>query len=211
MQVAPVEFRSAEPCNGITGVRLARFLLKTVRSLAGVRKVIDLGCGNGYFAKQLLAAGYEVVGVDASPTGIAVANAQVKQDTRARFLLERVDAGLAERLSLKDFDCAVSSDVIEHLYRPADLLECAAGLLAPDGYLVVGTPYHGYLKNLALSLVDKWDAHHCVDWDGGHIKFFSVKTLTALVKRHGFRDLRFRFFGRAPYLWMNMICIARKF
>lgn len=128
----------------------------------------------------------------------------------ANFCLERIDAGLAERQSLKGFDCVVLGDVIEHLYRPADLLECASALLESGGYLIVGTPYHGYLKNLALSVFGKWDAHHCVDWDGGHVKFFSVKTLAALVQRHGFGDLSFRFFGRAPYLWMNMLCIARK-
>ena len=207
MDVAPVEFSSGEPCNGRTGARLADFLSNTVRSLDGVGSVVDLGCGNGYLARKLLAAGYEVAGVDASPTGIAVAK---KEDARGRFFVERIDAGLTERLSLKNVDCAISSDVIEHLYRPADLMECASGLLAPGGYLVVGTPYHGYLKNIALSLFDQWDAHHCVGWDGGHIKFFSVKTLRELVQRHGFTDLRFRFFGRGPYLWMNMLCIARK-
>src|SRR6266853_2461888 len=205
-----LEFQSTEPCNGVTGVRLAQFLLNTIRSLDGVRNVVDLGCGNGCLARQLLAAGYEVIGVDASSTGIAIANAQLKGNATGKFFVEIIDARLATRLSLKGCDCVVSSDVIEHLYRPADLLECASGLLTPGGYLVVGTPYHGYLKNLALSLLDKWDAHHGVDWDGGHIEFFSVKTLTALVQRSGFGDLRFRFFGRAPYLWMNMLCVAGK-
>ncbi len=205
-----LEFQSTEPCNGVTGVRLAQFLLNAIRSLDGIRNIVDLGCGNGYLARQLLAAGYEVIGVDASSTGIAIANTQLKGNTTGKFFVERIDASLAKRLSLEGCDCVVSSDVIEHLYRPADLLECASGLLAPGGYLVVGTPYHGYLKNLALSLLDKWDAHHGVDWDGGHIKFFSVKTLTALVQRNGFEDLSFRFFGRATYLWMNMLCVARK-
>ncbi len=189
---------------------MAQALLNTIRSLDGVRNIVDLGCGNGYLARQLSAVGYEVMGVDASLTGIAIANAQLKGNAKGKFFVERIDASLANRLSLKDCDCVVSSDVIEHLYRPADLLECASGLLAPGGYLVVGTPYHGYLKNLALSLLDKWDAHHGVDWDGGHIKFFSVKTLTALVQKNGFGGLSFRFFGRGPYLWMNMFCIARK-
>src|SRR5438552_15108150 len=127
MQIAPFEFHAAGSCNGVVGVRLAQFLLETVRSLEGVRDVIDLGCGNGYFAKQLLAAGYDVVGVDASSTGIALANAQVDDRTKGKFFLEKIDASLADRLPRKCFDCAVSSDVIEHLYRPADLLEGVSG------------------------------------------------------------------------------------
>ncbi|MGH9200871.1 MAG: class I SAM-dependent methyltransferase, partial [Vicinamibacterales bacterium] len=107
------------------------------------------------------------------------------------------------------FDAVVSSDVIEHLYRPSALIEVAVRLLKPDGHLVVGTPYHGYLKNLAIGLAGKWDAHHGPNWDGGHIKFFCVATLRELVEKHGFHDPRFHFYGRAPWLWKNMICVAR--
>jgi len=103
----------------------------------------------------------------------------------------------------------VSSDVIEHLYRPADLIKTAAALLKPGGYLIVGTPYHGYLKNLVISALNKWDSHHSVHWDGGHIKYFSVRTLRELVSRHGFGDIRFDYYGRLPWLWKNMICTAR--
>ena len=46
--------------------------------------------------------------------------------------------------------------------------------------------------------------------DGGHIKFFSVKTLSQLLTAYGLTDLRFSFYGRAPWLWKNMICHARR-
>ena len=61
-----------------------------------------------------------------------------------------------------------------------------------------------------ISVFNKWDAHHGVHWDGGHIKFFSVRTLKRMVLDHGFEDIRFRFFGRVAILWKNMVCIARK-
>jgi len=46
--------------------------------------------------------------------------------------------------------------------------------------------------------------------DGGHIKFFSTKTLSQLMESCGFTGLHFTFYGRAPWLWKNMICSARK-
>jgi len=58
--------------------------------------------------------------------------------------------------------------------------------------------------------LNKWDAHHTTLWDGGHIRFFSVKTLTELVTKNGFEVIRFYFFGRCPLLWKNMICLARR-
>ncbi len=103
-----------------------------------------------------------------------------------------------------------SSDVIEHLYRPDDVLETAFAMLKPGGVVVIGTPYYGYLKNLAIAVLDKWDLHHAVHWDGGHIKLFSVATLRYMVVKHGFSEPRFRFYGRLPYLWKNMICVAHK-
>lgn len=54
------------------------------------------------------------------------------------------------------------------------------------------------------------DAHFGALDDGGHIKCFGVKTLSSLFRQHGFVDLKFDFYGRAPLLWMNMICRARK-
>jgi 2-polyprenyl-6-hydroxyphenyl methylase/3-demethylubiquinone-9 3-methyltransferase len=64
------------------------------------------------------------------------------------------------------------------------------------------------MKNLALSLLDRWDDHHTVRWDGGHIKFFSEKTLTALLGETGFTDIRFSNAGRVPWLWKSMVCRA---
>jgi hypothetical protein len=39
----------------------------------------------------------------------------------------------------------------------------------------VSTPYHGYHKNLGLALSGKMDAHFTALWEGGHIKFFSIR------------------------------------
>jgi hypothetical protein len=113
-------------------------------------------------------------------------------------------------LNLGQFDLVISSDVIEHLYRPSDLLEAAISTLNPAVTVLLGTPYHGYLKNLVLAATGKMDAHFSALHDGGHIKFFSVSTLSQLMRAHGFDDLSFTFYGRAPWLWKNMICHARK-
>ncbi len=114
------------------------------------------------------------------------------------------------RLGVSGFDLVISSDVIEHLYRPSDLLEAAVPLLKPNGQILIGTPYHGYLKNLVLATTGKLDSHFSVLHDGGHIKFFSVKTLSELLVQHEFGDLKFSYYGRARWLWKNMICHARK-
>ena len=99
---------------------------------------------------------------------------------------------------------------VEHLFSPHLLPAFAAGALRDGGFLIVTTPYHGSLKNLALALLDKWDHHHTVLWHGGHIKFFSRQTLTRLLEANRFRVVGFSGVGRLPYLWKSMVLIARK-
>jgi SAM-dependent methyltransferase len=188
---------------------LAPIFEALVRQIQGIESVCDLGCGSGHLVGQLARHGYRVTGIDASESGIAIAKRHYSADT-VEFICNEITPKVVNGcLKPGSFDAVVSSDVIEHLYRLSLLIETATLLLKPGGVLLIGTPYHGYLKNLAIGVLDKWDAHHGVDWDGGHIKFFSVRTLRDLVSRHGFGDIRFVFYGRLPWLWKNMICTAR--
>ena len=74
---------------------------------------------------------------------------------------------------------------------------------------MISTPYHGYLKNLVMAATGKMDAHFTVLWDGGHIKFWSRKTLTQLLEEFGFEVIGFKGSGRFPYIWKSMFIRAR--
>ena len=108
------------------------------------------------------------------------------------------------------FDLAISTEVIEHLYAPTQLLTYANSVLVPKGKLIITTPYHGYIKNIALALAGKWDAHHTTLWEGGHIKFWSRNTLTDLLAQNGYSITEFCGVGRLPYLWKSMIVVAQR-
>jgi 2-polyprenyl-3-methyl-5-hydroxy-6-metoxy-1,4-benzoquinol methylase len=193
--------------NGASGEGLARTFISMVKDLKGVDTICDLGCGNGYLTGRLAELGYTVVGIDASVSGLKVAR---QNYPAAKFVHSIINGKLESRAELERFDLVVSSDVIEHLYRPSELVKDALSLLKPNGQFLIGTPYHGYLKNLVLSLSGRMDAHFTALDEAGHIKFFSVQTLSRLLHSHGFSDLKFSFYGRAPWLWKNMICHARK-
>jgi 2-polyprenyl-3-methyl-5-hydroxy-6-metoxy-1,4-benzoquinol methylase len=108
------------------------------------------------------------------------------------------------------FDAAISTEVVEHLFAPHLLPRFARETLRPAGYLIISTPYHGYVKNLVLSILDKWDFHHGPLWHGGHIKFWSRRTLSLLLEQNGFKMVEFHGVGRLPFLWKSMILVARK-
>src|SRR5690242_19486870 len=186
------EWQTEAAGNGASGEKLTNVFVELVKKLDGVRSICDLGCGNGHISGRLAALGYEVTGVDASASGIQV--------VRRTFPHVEFVQGLIDRdLKVGQFDLVILSDVIEHRYRPSDLLEATVAQVKPGGHVLLRTPYHGYLKNLVLAATGKMDAHLSVLHDGGHIKFFSVNTLSSLMRSHGFDDLQFTFYGRA--LW----------
>jgi 2-polyprenyl-3-methyl-5-hydroxy-6-metoxy-1,4-benzoquinol methylase len=169
-------------------------------------KIADLGCGNGYLARLLDGMGHRVSALDSSEDGIRIAKeASPSIDFRCLSLYEDLPAEIGT-----DFDVVIASEVIEHLYDPRRFLGNAHAILKSGGTLILTTPYHGYLKNLALAASGRMDKHFTVDWDCGHIKFFSVKSLSAMVEERGFHDIRFKFAGRMPYLWKSMVLFARK-
>ena len=168
--------------------------------------ILDLGCGNGYLVESLLAKGFNIYGTDASEQGIAIA----KKGHRDRFFLQDLSTGeLPRELQKLKFDTIISTEVIEHLYDPEGFIDFCKKLLPPGGELIVSTPYHGYWKNLLLAVLGKWDAHHGPTWRGGHIKFWSKKTLSKLLAGKGFRVTQFQGCGRAPFFWKSMVVKAK--
>jgi hypothetical protein len=70
------------------------------------------------------------------------------------------------------------------------------------------TPYYGYLKNALIAATGRWDCHHGPLLVGGHIKFWSKRTITNLFEESGFTIRQWKGLGRLPYLWANMFVEA---
>lgn len=186
------------------------FLYPTLKALLKENKnklILDVGCGNGEMANLLINEGYNVYGTDGSITGIEIA----KTRNSDRFFVQDINsAELPIELQNKKFDLIISTEVIEHLYNPRGYIEFCKNILLQNkkGEIIISTPYHGYFKNLALAITGKMDSHFTVLWDGGHIKFWSIKTITQLLEEFGFKIIEFKGSGRLPYLWKSMFIRA---
>lgn len=183
------------------------YLLPAVERIIAARKperIFDLGCGNGSVA-NVLSNFAPVTGIDISSSGVQIAQRSFPQ---LKIELGSVYDDLAEKYGT--FPVVVSLEVVEHLYDPRLYAKRLFDLVEASGIAIVSTPYHGYLKNLALSLTGRLDAHFTALWDGGHIKFWSFRTLRAVLEEAGFSEIDFLRVGRFPPLAKSMIAIARK-
>ena len=203
MDVLPYDWKTTDPTNAHGYI--TKPILSSLPEGKNL-KIADLGCGNGYLARILDGMGHRVSALDSSEDGIRIAKeAYPSIDFRCLSLYENLVPHIGS-----DYDVVISSEVIEHLYDPRTFLRNSHAILKSGGNLILTTPYHGYIKNLAMAVTGKLDKHFTVGWDCGHIKFFSVETLTAMVAEQGFHNIHFKFAGRVPYLWKSMVLCATK-
>ena len=199
------EYKYDDPELTFTHAYLFPAVVRMLGQLPAGAPVFELGCGNGACAAELAKLGYAVTGVDPSEPGIAIAN---RHFPACKLEVGSSDEDLAARFGT--FDALISLEVVEHVYSPRRYVETIDALLRPGGIAVISTPYHGYLKNLALALTNKMDVHFTALWEGGHIKFWSKPTLDALFTGAGFRPEAFARVGRVPQLAKSMVVLYRK-
>lgn len=116
---------------------------RAIRALPFRRgRVLDLGCAFGFATRLLRAAGYDAVGVDASPAYIARAR---RADPRGEYLLT---SATATGLPSASCDGALFLDVLEHLADERGAVDEIARILKPGGALALSAPHRGLLWRL---------------------------------------------------------------
>ena len=150
-------------------------ILKNINNL-DKSSYLDVGCGNGSITKKLSFFFKNTTGIDLSQTGIEQAGKE--NNKNVNFLHSSLEEMIEQK---KKFDFVSAIEVIEHQYDPYLFVEQLSKVTENNGYVLISTPYHGYFKNLLISLLGKMDRHFTALWRHGHIKFFSVKTLEELI------------------------------
>lgn len=169
------------------------------------RSVCDLGCGYGKVANAFDQDGWRVLGLDPSSTGIERGRLEYPGLRLEQISGDEDLAGLFGQYSI-----VLGIEVVEHVFSPRSFIRQAADLVAPEGLLILSTPYHGYLKYLALALTGKMDAHVDPLWEGGHIKFWSIPLLKKLGAQAGLEFKEVRRVGRIPALAKSMVMVWQK-
>jgi len=155
------------------------------------RSVLDLGCGEGWLARQLSARGIAVVGADAMPELIAAARTAGGGDFRVMSYAD-VAAG---RLGLS-FDMVVSNFALLGKQSVDDLIRSAPGLLREQGLLIVQT-LHPLAACGDLPYQDGWREGSWAGFDASFTNpapwyFRTLESWTGLLTESGFQLLELR-------------------
>lgn len=119
------------------------FLLEWCGDVEG-QTVLDLGCGEGYFARQLLARGVALVeGRDVSREMVEAGRAAIEAEDRGRIRLEVGDATDLRDHADGAYDLVVAVFLFNYLDRAQTQATMAevARVLAPGGRFVFAVPH----------------------------------------------------------------------
>jgi SAM-dependent methyltransferase len=152
-----------------------RRLERALRGGPAGGRALDVGCAAGFCMQVLAERGFDVRGVEVSPTIAATA--------QARFGADAVHVGTLDTAPSEPgtFDLVTLWDVVEHVPDPRALLVRALQLLAPGGLLVLET--QNVASAFARALGPRW--HHYKHAE--HLYHFTPPTIRRLLEQSGLR------------------------
>ena len=151
--------------------------LPLIRQHARDVRLLDVGCGTGFFLEAALEAGFEPEGIELSPVAIDLAQPTVRSRIRCGDVNTLVVA------DAKRFDVVTAFDIIEHTFDPPSFLDDIARVLEPGGLLVISTPdTDHWLRPLMRR---RWPMLQ----PDQHTFLFSRRAMRSLLEAHGYKPL----------------------
>lgn len=152
-------------------------LMARILGRRGGRRLLDIGCGPGWFLKTAQGQGWSALGVEPNADAAAHARGLGLEVREAMF-----DDALAQNVGF--FDAVALTNVVEHVADPAGLIRRAASCLRAGGVLMVCAPndYSDFQKALREGAeFEPWwvAAPH-------HLNYFGFPSLARLLEREGF-------------------------
>jgi 2-polyprenyl-6-hydroxyphenyl methylase/3-demethylubiquinone-9 3-methyltransferase len=149
---------------------------------AGLR-ILDIGCGGGLLSEPMARLGATVVGADAAPRNIPVAQVHAEQsgltiDYRHTTAEDLAAAG-------EQFDVVLNMEVVEHVADPLAYLTACQQLLKPGGLMICSTlnrnPKSFLMAIIGAEWVMRWLPKGTHEW----AKFITPDELYGLIRQAG--------------------------
>ncbi|MGR3304141.1 MAG: class I SAM-dependent methyltransferase [Candidatus Scalindua sp.] len=137
-------------------------------------RILDVGCGKGFFVKACLDTGIQTMGIDLSDTAVAFAKNTLGVDAKCGRIEDLVgNIGL--------YDAVTFWTTIEHVRNPLRTLSSIRKVLKPGGLLFLDTGIgHDWLDRLLPGFVQWYDPPQ-------HLFVFSLDSISILLPKAGFQ------------------------
>ncbi|HZE58062.1 MAG TPA: bifunctional glycosyltransferase/class I SAM-dependent methyltransferase [Chthoniobacterales bacterium] len=147
-------------------------------------RVLDVGCGQGYVAREMAAKGCHVTGMDQYVPDTAA--------TRIDFIRWNLDRPEFP-VNVSAFDQIMMLDIIEHLKQPEqfmDELRFAAACKRPE--VIITTANIGFFVTRLMLFFGQFNYGRKGILDATHTRLFTFRSLKALLEQSGYNILEVR-------------------
>lgn len=165
-------------------VRRYRELLKSFEDFRKHNRLLEIGCGDGFFLDVARSEGWEVYGTEYNPRSIAVC--------KSKGIPIRDGEVRPSDWAITDFDVVLSMEVIEHT---RDVRHEAAAMIAlcrPGGLLYLTTPNFNSISRRILG------ANWSVICYPEHLQYFNRRSLKKLFNSLGIDTVKVKATGISP-------------
>jgi len=148
-------------------------------------EVLDLGCGEGFFAERLARNDNRIVGADL----IEAPKRATKLEQYIRADLVRGLAEVFPQLGSRKFDRVLLQDIVEHVPQPDRLLKDCHQVLRPRGELLVSVPNIANITVRLGLLCGRFEYAERGILDRTHLRFFTRKSARRALEEAGYEIL----------------------
>ncbi len=136
------------------------------------KRLLEIGCSNGFFLKETFKRGYEISGVEPSIQAVQNADHEIR---------DRIKVGLFDPRNYQEkyFDIVCFFQVLDPISDPNEFLKGVNNCLKNNGIVLAAT--HNITSFSSRILGEK-----CPIIDFNHIYYFDKKTLRLIFEKHGF-------------------------
>lgn len=164
--------------NYLSPITVKRYyeLLSTFEKFRSTGKLIDVGCGIGYFLSVAKEQNWKVHGTEFTDEAVRICREKGISMEQGKLNPAKYETG--------SFDVITSFEVMEHINNPREEVQLFHSLLRKGGAVYVTTPNFNSLSRILLK--EKWNVLAYPE----HLCYYTVSTLQRLFTDSGFSLLK---------------------
>lgn len=197
-----VEFDYFEERKGATAHderRVREYIISKISK--NINSILDVGCGNGWVAKEFLSKGKQVCSLDISVTNPAIAKKLYQNEKHFGVAADSFHLPFKNN----SFDCVIASEIIEHVIEPKDFIKELFSVVKSGGSLIITTPYkEKIIYYLCIHCNQKTPAN-------AHIHSFDENKLRDIYSGKDLESFKYKTFGNKALLFLRTHVILKFF